>query len=58
MPPLMMIVLAHSTMNSASASIRSLVRSTSGKKTPAMIAFHTQFHLVSASTGKSAVNVV
>lgn len=58
MPPLMMIVLAHSTMNSASASIRSRVRSTSGRNTAKTIAFHTQAHLVAALIGKSAVAVV
>ena len=54
----MMIVLAHRIMKTVIASIRKRVRNTSGRNTPAMIAFHTQFHLVSASTGKSAVMVV
>ena len=58
MPPVMMIELAHSTIISPSASMRSLVRKVSGRNIAKTSAFHTHSHLPCASIGKSAVRVV
>ena len=54
----MMIELAHSTSTTASASIRNRVRKVSGRNIAKISAFHTQSHLVIASSGKSAFMVV
>ena len=47
----MMIEAADSTMNSSSASMRSLVLSVKGRKIAKISAFHTQSHLPSAAVG-------
>ena len=54
MPPAIAIAAAESSSISAKASIRSFVRSVSGRKIAQISAFHTQLHLSAASTGKSA----
>ena len=54
----MTIIATLSTSDSASPSIRARVVSVSGRKIANSSAFHTQSHLVSASTGKSALRVV
>ena len=58
MPPTMMIAAADRVRNSKAASIRSRVRSVKGRKMAKASAFHTQSHLVQASTGRSAWRVV
>src|SRR3990170_1610210 len=58
MPPLITIVPTESTMISAAASILRRVRSVSGRNIAKTSAFHTQAHLVQASTGKAADSVV
>ena len=53
-PAAIAIVAADSSMKSSSDSMRSFVRSVSGRKIAQTSAFHTHPHLSSASTGKSA----
>jgi hypothetical protein len=57
-PPAIAMLAADKSRISASASMRSLVRSVSGRKIAHTSAFHTHAHFSCASTGKSAAMVV